>query len=234
MNKFFKSKKIIFLIVSTLIVLCVCSLSGSESLQRGYQEQLKEVFINAESLCFSVAEYESPTGNIGLTDEQINDFTNEYEKKCEEYYTKDSPRLEVMMQVRGEILNAKEKTVDFQVDSGVENVEVKNIEIKDNMIAAEISSIGWIRYVKQQRDKFVVNNPGGPSTLKVEFMVEDGKLKVYDYEALGGNASDGHQIMNSFTEDTFEKAVIEAKKINQEREQQGLETSGKKIREMYN
>jgi hypothetical protein len=233
MNKFFKSKRIIFLVVSILIIiLSMGALLGNEDNGSGYKDELKGVFINAESLMFAVAEYESPTGNIGLTDEQINEFTNKYRKECEEYYTKDSPRLAVVMQVRGEVLNSKDKKIDFQIDSGVENVEVKNIEVNDNKITAEISCIEWIRYIKQQGNKFVVNNPGGPSTYKVEFMVEDGKLKVYDEEILGD--SDGHQIMNSFTVDTFEKAVIEAKKINQEREQQGLETSSKKIREMYN
>lgn len=116
-----------------------------------------------------------------LTQEDIDNLIEEYDKKVDKYYSKNNPCNTNYKWLNREYLNnTYKKVIDNCIDAGILDYKIVEIKFSENQKKADVEVVftAWNKWVVQYGEKYHVLNPVNRDRSNVTMILEDGQWKL--------------------------------------------------------
>lgn len=189
------------LAVATVSALSIAFVSADASAE---QMAIKQAFIKAEELEVQMGNFVSSTGKTSeLSDEELDDYIDNYSQMIEQYYSLENPCREIYPQLNEELLkDVYQDEVDYTVESGVLDCIFDSIELDGDGESATIKArcTTWNKWVTENQDGlFKIGALVNEDIITAVMIKEDGQWKLKETIDIQKNfASDPIDIMNQF------------------------------------
>lgn len=116
-----------------------------------------------------------------LTQEEINNLIDEYDKKVDKYYSKANPcNVNYKWLNREYLNNTYKKVIDNCIDAGISDYKIVEIKFSEDQQKADVEIVftAWNKWVVQDGENYQVLNPVNRDRANVTMIIEDGQWKL--------------------------------------------------------